>query len=229
MRSIKSIVFFMCLVCLAVTAEAQSAVSVEKSGDRYSGRSVINGTSRSSGVIKADSRSLPSGYATYKDDGLKDLEKNISERDWNSESTAWQRASALNTKEAYQKYIARYPSGVHIPEARKRLIDAQVNDVFSGSHDNLPGMNHVDRDDKSPTSTVTVENTTQFPLTVMYSGAESKSVVIDPYSKSSVTLKNGSYRIAASVPAPNVRPFAGTQSLTGGRYETGYCIVPDFR
>ncbi len=38
-------------------------------------------------------------------------------------------------------------------------------------------------------------------------------------------LTNGSYRIAASVDAPNVSNYAGFEKLSGGDYEAEYYIV----
>ena len=212
------------LAFIAFHADAQSTITLRKRGDRFSGASTAKEREKMIGST-IDVNSMPIEYGKYSDDKLESLEKQMEERDWSSEDTAWKRARAEDTKESYRRYVAMYPYGAHRPDASSRLIDLDVNDIFNGDHDNLPGMKHVESDDDSPTSTITVENDTGYRLTVMYSGTESKSIQISPGCKGTVTLPNGQYRIAASVRAPHVRPYAGNQEFSGGRYETGYCIV----
>ncbi|MCQ2146974.1 MAG: hypothetical protein MJZ16_05595 [Bacteroidales bacterium] len=172
-----------------------------------------------------DSKSLPIEFKSYSDDKLKELDERMKEREWNSEDTAWERARTLNTKDAYLKYVGMYPYGAHRAQADERLIEINVNDIMNGAHGSLPGMKQVQVDEDSPTSTIVIENFTGYPLTVMYSGPEGRSVTISPGSKMAVTINNGYYRIAATVPAPAVRPFAGTETFSGGRYEVGFHIV----
>lgn len=215
------------LFCIAVgSAEAQSYSKGNKER-RNQGMSLGTTTSERMLGGTIDVNDIPVGYKAPSDEKLKELEKTMEDKSWESEYSAWQTASRLNTKEAYQKYIAIYPNGPHRPEANQRLIDIDVNNIFNGSHNKMPMMKHVEEDDESPTSTITVENATGYHLTVMYSGMESRKVVIPPGQKSTVTLKNGDYRIAASVPPAHIRPYAGRQIFTGGRYETGYVVVGD--
>lgn len=61
-------------------------------------------------------------------------------------------------------------------------------------------------------------NSTSYTLTLMYSGNESKRLVLSPNSTGSVRLKNGSCRIAASVSSSNVSNYVGTEFLNGGSY-----------
>lgn len=58
----------------------------------------------------------------------------------------------------------------------------------------------------------------------MYSGNESKRLVLSPKGTGSVKLKNGDYRIVASVDASNVRKYAGVETIKGGTYEVEYYI-----
>lgn len=170
----------------------------------------------------------PIEYKQDFDERTKELEDKMAERSWSSESTAWDRACELDTKNAYQRYVSIYPNGAHRPEATQRLIDIQVNDIFNSDHGGLPNMKWVFEDPESETSTIMIENDTGFPLTVMYSGDESRSIVISPGFRESITLPNGRYNIAASVPAVRVRPFAGTETLLGGDYEVCFVIAPIF-
>lgn len=221
----------LCLLLTVVTASAQSPVPSRRSGDRYVVGSAGGGTGAVmsnkgmlGGSISAEP-ALPSNYGKFKDEGLDDLSKAMEERDWGSEDTAWARAKSQDTIGGYQKYLARFPYGPHVGEAQNRIIDIRVNDALNSDHNELPQIQRTISDDDSPTSTIVVENTTRYPLTVMYSGLESRSITIPAHSRGTVTLKNGRYRIAASVPVASIIPYAGSQDFVGGRYETGYCIV----
>ena len=230
------ILLLVSLILSYVTVCAQSNISMGRYGDRYKG-SVSRGVSGTSGGAFSTSRSdiigtkmdanaaVPSGYGKYSDEGLEDLNKAMQEREWGQEDTAWKRAKEIDSIEGYQKYLARYPYGAHVGEANNRIIDIRVNDALNSEHDDLPDMKRVEEDDDSPTSTIILENNTDYPLTVMVSGLESKSIVIAVGGKGAITVKNGRYRIAASVPPAHIRPFAGSQEFSGGRYETGFWVV----
>ena len=214
-------------MCLASVAAAQS-VPLERRGDGYSGSSkgsVRGMVGKPSVPTKLDADAGAVGYGKYTDEGLEQLEKQMAERDWGSEDSAWARACEADTAEAYQRYIAIYPYGAHRAEATQRLIDKNVDNVFNSSHGGLPQMKWVAPDEDSPTSTITVHNETGYPLTVMYSGSESKSTVIAPGRSDTLTVPNGRYRIAASVPPAFVRPFAGTETFHGGSYEVSFYVV----
>lgn len=225
MRVQKFIAVFTSLLLLATVAGAQT-IPVQKANEKnYSGRAKKAEIEKMIGT-RIDTKTLPIEHNRYKDERLKELEKNMQERDWGTESTAWEAARKANTKESYQRYLAMYPYAAHSADANRRLIDLRVNDVLNSNHDQLPGMTRVYADDESPTSTIIIENGTNMPLTVMYSGAESKSIIIPEGSRMALTIKNGYYRIAASVPAANIHPFAGSENLAGGQYEVTYIIVP---
>lgn len=228
MRKVVSILF--CLTLFVTCVRAQSSVPFGKSGDRFIGGTTGAGSGAvmSKGVLGgaiSHEPALPSGYGQYKDEGLKDLKEQMEEREWGSEDTAWKKACEADNIPTYQKYLARYPYGQHAGNAQSRIIDIRVNDALNSDHNELPQMQRTMSDDDSPTSTIVVENTTRYPLTVMYSGIDTRSITIPPHSKSTVTVKNGRYRIAASVPVASVIPFAGGEEFSGGRYETGFCIV----
>lgn len=164
-------------------------------------------------------------YQKYTDDNLKDLEQDMNERSWGSEDTAWKRATSLDSEAAYKKFIAMYPNSIHRGEADKRIIDLGVDNALAHAHNSLPGIKQVEEDEDSPTSTITIENNTVYPLTVLFSGNESRSIAISPGHKGVVTVDNGEFRIAASVPPPHIRPFAGATEFTGGSYEIGFWVV----
>lgn len=223
----KFICLLLALACLAFCASAQS-VTLDRRGDGYSGSS--KGSSRGMmgkpmSPTKLDADAGAVSHGRYNDEGLKKLEKEMAERDWASEDTAWARAREMDTVESYQRYIAIYPNGPHRAEATQRLIDKNVDNVFNSNHGGLPQMKYVAPDEDSPTSTITIHNETRYPLTVWYSGETSQSTVIIPGSFDTITVENGHYRIAASVPPFNVRPFAGTEYFRGGHYEVSFYVV----
>ena len=95
--------------------------------------------------------------------------------------------------------------------------------LFAGDHGSLPGMDKTSYS-SSGKNTISVRNDTQYTLTLLYSGPDSKRLVLSPRSSGTVYLPNGSYRVAASVAAANVRSYAGTETLTGGSYDVSYYI-----
>lgn len=142
---------------------------------------------------------------------------------WNTDSKAWKEAQKLNTIFAYKKYIQLYPKGKYAKKAENKIIDLEVADVFAGDYGELPKMDKVSYESGSRTY-ITVENNTSYTLTLLYSGAESKRLVLKPQASSSISLKNGVYKIAASVNASDVRKYAGTENFNGGSYEGCYYI-----
>lgn len=142
---------------------------------------------------------------------------------WEDETAAWNMAKENDKKEYYQKFLELYPNSVYASKAEKRLIDIQVNNVFSGSYDELPELSQSGYGYGS-TSTISVYNNTAYTLTVRYSGIDSKQLIISPYQRKSVTLPNGNYKCVASI-SGNARNYAGTENLTGGSYEVEYYIV----
>jgi len=168
---------------------------------------------------------IPRDYKGYSDEDLSELEMQMKERDWSREDTAWMRACQINTQASYARYIAMYPSGEHFPQASARLIEAKVAETLANAHNELPQIERIEEDDDSPTSTLIIRNHTGMSLTVYCSGEQSKSVVIAPGARDFITVKNGPYKLAATVPPSHIKPYAGVTSLGGGKYEIGFWIV----
>lgn len=142
---------------------------------------------------------------------------------WNNDRNAWKTALSLNNIAAYERYLSLYPNGKHRAEADEKVIDLTVAMTFAGEHSSLPQMDKIGYGEGS-TSYVSVTNRTSYTLTLMYSGNESKRLVLSPNSSGTLRLKNGSYKIAASVNASNVNKYAGIETLNGGTYEVEYYI-----
>lgn len=142
---------------------------------------------------------------------------------WQDEESSWNMAVENNKSEYYQKFIDMYPNSQYASRAEKCLIDLAVNNVFAGSYDELPSLSHSGSGYGS-TSTISVYNNTSYTLTVMYSGRDSKRLIISPHQREYVTLPNGKYKCVASI-SGNARNHAGEENLTGGSYEVEYYIV----
>ena len=142
---------------------------------------------------------------------------------WQNETTAWQTASERNSTEAMQKYLDIYPNGRHSSQAEKKLIDLEVDAIFANEHGELPPMERG-YSNGSSSSNIEITNQTQYELTINYSGIESKRMVIPAHSTRSIRLKNGYYRLSASV-GHGISPFAGTETLDGGDYSSRFYII----
>ena len=142
---------------------------------------------------------------------------------WSTDNFAWREATRLNTSFAYKKYLELFPNGIRVNQAKKSVIDREVDEIFGKDHGRLPAMDKALQGSGS-SSDISVYNNTSYTLTIRYSGAESKSIDIPSRSRQSISLINGTYRIAASVNAANVRNYAGSESLTGGNYNVEYYI-----
>ncbi|MBQ6311202.1 MAG: hypothetical protein IJK74_06610 [Bacteroidales bacterium] len=168
-------------------------------------------------------RKVPSEYWRDAESRIDSIEHSIEETNWGTESAAWQTAQKDNTVYAYNKYLDLYPKGKHARAADKKIIDISVSNIFDGDHGFLPDMGKT-YSNSSNTNVITVTNKTSYTLTILYSGPDSRRLVIGANSVGSITLPNGTYRVAASVSASNVRSYAGTEILTGGGYEASYYI-----
>ena len=172
---------------------------------------------------KAYQQAVP--YEHHKD-SMYQIEE-IENRKWNTESKAWSTARCENTISAYKKYKSLYPKGAHYVQAERRLIDLEVADVYAGDYGSLPAMDKTSWG-AGPTAEVSITNRTRYVLTILYSGPDSKRVVIQAGRTSTVTLKNGTYKVAASVDAPGVSKYAGSENVDGGSYSVEYYIETQY-
>lgn len=217
------------LVLFSLNTSAQSSTSTNRraverssSGSLRAGKVMVDPGKVS---IPANAPgSAPIRKDGYEDSSLKELQNKLDERKWGSEDTAWERACAIGTRDAYQKYTAMYPYGAHVPQATQRIIDIDVETVLNNPHSSLPGFKHVQSDEDSEYSTIVIENSTGVVLHILYSGLESKELYIIRGGTATITVPNGNCKIAAMVDSPNVRPFAGKGVLEGGRYEVTFYI-----
>lgn len=171
-------------------------------------------------------KSVPIEYYRDSYEKIDEIKENIEKRNWGTESRAWKTALSRNTEFAYRKYMELYPNGAHIVQCRTKLIDIRVANVFAGQHGTLPPMSAVSYSNRS-SSHISIKNSTGYKLTILYSGPNSKEVVIKKDHKAYVVLRNGTYKIAAFVDATGVRDYAGIENLNGSDYEVEYYIRSD--
>lgn len=172
------------------------------------------------------------GWKDYKTkvppDDIRDADQRILEIEnsaWKTEKMAWDQVLLLENAENLSKYLKLFPTGTHRKQAEKKLIDLEVANVLNGEHGYLPSMDrNYSGGYGSSTSTIRVENQTSYTLTLLYSGRDSKRLVLSPGCSESITLHNGTYRIAASVDAGGVRNYGGTEQLDGDNYSVSYYI-----
>lgn len=138
---------------------------------------------------------------------------------------AWEEAVASNSIQAFKSFRKKYPDSPYDKKAESKIIDLEVNNIFAGRHGNLPPAQRISSSGRSKTNTITIENGTSYTLTVRYSGIQSKKIVLKQKAEGSLILLSGHYRVAASVRAPNVLPFAGEQEFEGGSYSYYFYII----
>lgn len=223
MRGKRLISLILGLMMVSSAAFAQSAL--ENPGKRLGSHSSMAGLEKLDIPMTGPSSSKPTGYKGYTDESLEEFNRNMKEQEWGREETAWVRASELNSSKAYERYMAMYPYGAHVPEATVLLVQAKVDETLANAHSKLPDIKRIEEDDDSPETTLIIQNNTGLTLTVYCSGTDNKSVIIPVDRKASITFKNGDYKLAATVPPAYIKPFAGQTSFQGGVYEIGFWVV----
>jgi outer membrane protein assembly factor BamD (BamD/ComL family) len=171
-------------------------------------------------------KNTPEGYRSFmkKFDYSKKYWNKANEKYKEMEDAFWNKATTRNTIRYYQDYIDKFPDGEYIDEVDKRLIDLEVEKAFKGDHGELPPLGRSGYSTFNDRNEVQIENDTGYKLTVLYSGTESKRIIINPKRSATLTLPNGKYRIAAMVDASNIQPYAGEENLQGGEYSSKFYI-----
>ena len=75
-------------------------------------------------------------------------------------------------------------------------------------------------------ASVEVKNDTEYTLTIRYSGPDSQTHSIPKGETIRFSIGKGDYRVAASVNAANVIPYAGRANLKTDGYSASYTIGP---
>ena len=138
----------------------------------------------------------------------------------------WEWVREQDTIEDYQVFSKRFPNHRNIGWINKRIIDLEVKAIASGKHGKLPPAQPVRRG--GTYVKVTIENKTQYTLTVRYSGPSSRKIVIIAGDTRSLSLSPGEYGVAASVSAANVTNYYGRNTMSAGTYSSNFYIQTRF-
>lgn len=141
------------------------------------------------------------------------------------QDAAFQNALSVNSSSTWKQFLEDYPDYDDKEFVRKKIIQAEVNEIMRSDHGELPSLTpSYSSGDYSESSSVTITNETGYTLTIRYSGSDVKMVEIPAGDSRSVYLSSGNYTVAASVDAVSVRNYAGTEYLSG-KYSARYYIT----
>lgn len=132
---------------------------------------------------------------------------------------AYGNAKIRNSSNVWEEFLEKYP---HYPKAsaiKEKIIRLKVDEILNDEKTGQMPSFESNSYSHSSTSTVTIENNTGCSLTVRYSGAEAKEIIIYQGEAKTVRLKSGSYKIAASACGTS---YAGHENLNGSYSSTFY-------
>jgi hypothetical protein len=118
----------------------------------------------------------------------------------------------------------RTDTGSTAETSKAREIAQQVSAIEYSPHNPLPPAQRTSVDPNSQVARMAISNETSYTLTVLYSGPTPQSIVLSPKAARTINLAVGNYRVAATVDAADVRPFAGNDQLQGGKYDNTFYI-----
>ena len=135
----------------------------------------------------------------------------------------WEWVKKQDRVEYYRAFSAKSPSHREAGWLEKRIIDLEVAAIAAGDFGEMPKAEAV----RTGGSLVNLEvkNDTGSVLTVLYSGAESKRLVVPPGETGTATLAPGSYHVGAVVSDGSARAFYGTDAMQGGEYSSRFYIT----
>jgi hypothetical protein len=137
----------------------------------------------------------------------------------------WESALKRDSIKGYADFLKKHPHSPFGDKAKAKVVDLEVSDILRKPHGQLPAASRISGGGGRTYSVLNIHNETRYNLTVRYSGPESFKVVFSANEKGSIEVLRGSYKIAASVDAPNVKDYAGEETPDGGNYEVEYYIV----
>lgn len=124
-----------------------------------------------------------------------------------------------------EDFILKNPDHENIEKLKSRLIDLEVNAILNDERTGKMPVSDKISESNSRISEVSIQNDTSCNLEVRYSGVESKMISIPANQSATISLKSGSYRVAASACGSN---YAGSENLRGN-YSSSYYIVTSYR
>ena len=157
----------------------------------------------------------PNGKYTNK---AKTLRKEILNK---NEEKAYTSAKQKNTVNGWKSFSNNYPNHWDTKSIKKKIIILEIENIISDSKTGeLPNFSKTNTN-YSSTSSVTINNDTDYELILRYSGPSIIKITI-PRGKSKTTyLISGQYKISASA---NGLHYGGKEYLTGD-YNSSYYIT----
>jgi outer membrane protein assembly factor BamD (BamD/ComL family) len=141
------------------------------------------------------------------------------------ENKLWIQTEKTNTIAAYKKYLNSYPDGVYAEQAAEQIIVKEVDAIQKSPHGKLPAPQATGNASAyATTSEIEITNSTEYTLTVWYDGVTKKKIVLKSGEKFDIVLSPGDYRVAASVNAPSINPFAGKHTIKAGSFTEKFFI-----
>lgn len=134
----------------------------------------------------------------------------------------WEWVKKQDSLEHYRRFVSNFPKHPRKEWIEARIIDLEVAEIAAGEHGKLPPV----KPQQVGGSVVEIEvkNDTGYPLTLRYSGPDSKMLVLPVGKSGKATLLPGKYRVAGSVAGANVRNYYGTETMEGGFYGWNFFI-----
>jgi hypothetical protein len=134
---------------------------------------------------------------------------------WTVNSETMAKTTPLKLRSRLSVTVASPPRDDSVQSLPSGVSTGIDSAVLSGRYNPLPPSRKVGSSGSGPAS-ITVTNGTPYVLTLNYEGVGGTSASIQPHTKTIITLPAASYRVTGRVSAPNVLPFAGTETLGAG-------------
>ena len=129
-------------------------------------------------------------------------------------------AQKTNSIYSWKAFLEEYPDYKGKAQVERNIIKLEIDNIFSDTRTGkLPATNRTGNYSTS-SSSITINNSTSYPLILRYYGPSVLKVTIPAYGNKSMTLSSGSYKVAATAGGLN---YAGTEYLSGS-YESKYYI-----
>jgi hypothetical protein len=124
-----------------------------------------------------------------------------------------------------ENFIEINPNHTNIEELKARLIDLEVDQIFSDEKTGkMPNSDKVG-ESNSGISQVSIKNDTSCELIVRYSGIDSRMISIPQNQLRDISIKSGDYRVTATACGES---YSSTEDLRGN-YSSSYYITRTYR
>ena len=124
-----------------------------------------------------------------------------------------------------ENFIELNPYHQNIEELKARLIDLEVDQIFSDEKTGRMPISDKVGESNSGISQVSIKNDTSCELIVRYSGIDSRMISIPQNQLRSISIKSGDYRVTATACGES---YSSTEDLSGN-YSSSYYISRTFR